>query len=475
MPGVQVTDLFTLKTISQPQSAGDHTFFVQNEIDQAANGYTANIYSLDDNQQIRQWTNAGLNLQPTVAGNFLYYRSKDSDGQFQLMQMPIDGDVAKQLTTGDSIGQIMLSSNQAELFLKTVHTPTPDSNPFPTRHVTKVQNKADGQGWLPTDNTYTLDRFELTTGKQSTLWTSSHDFNLQDISPSSNQILYLAPTHSEWQNEFDTTQGVFLYDLELDKTELLTSIFATGVFSDAHFSADGQKVMLIGSDYSQYSATVNQLYLYDLKTKHFENITGDSDLDVGYDHGLAADMTQNASHVSGFWLANDQYLFHAYHHGHSQLYLWNGQTCTLLNDDHRDIVDFSVTNAGQIIMATSTPIKPSELKSLSLKTGNEVLLFNPNQNYEKDHTFAPVKSFYYPSTDQKVQLQGWLAEAQTAAAEAPLILYIHGGPHSAYGETFFHEFQALAAKGYHVVYFNPRGSTSYGQNFAADVMGRYGE
>ena len=51
------------------------------------------------------------------------------------------------------------------------------------------------------------------------------------------------------------------------------------------------------------------------------------------------------------------------------------------------------------------------------------------------------------------------------AKKYPLILNIHGGPHAAYGYIFEHEFQWMAAKGYVVLYPNPRGSTTYGQEF----------
>ena len=55
----------------------------------------------------------------------------------------------------------------------------------------------------------------------------------------------------------------------------------------------------------------------------------------------------------------------------------------------------------------------------------------------------------------------------------PLILNIHGGPHSAYGWVFDHEMQWMAAKGYVVVYPNPRGSTTYGQQFANVIQHNY--
>src|SRR5690625_5592152 len=56
----------------------------------------------------------------------------------------------------------------------------------------------------------------------------------------------------------------------------------------------------------------------------------------------------------------------------------------------------------------------------------------------------------------------------------PLILEVHGGPHVMYGRTFFHEMQVLAAKGYAVLFANPRGSHGYGQKFVDAVRGDYG-
>ena len=59
------------------------------------------------------------------------------------------------------------------------------------------------------------------------------------------------------------------------------------------------------------------------------------------------------------------------------------------------------------------------------------------------------------------------------AKKYPLILNIHGGPHAAYGYIFAHEFQWMAAKGYVVLYPNPRGSTSYGQEFGNVIQFHY--
>ncbi|MGI6662644.1 MAG: prolyl oligopeptidase family serine peptidase [Bacillota bacterium] len=48
---------------------------------------------------------------------------------------------------------------------------------------------------------------------------------------------------------------------------------------------------------------------------------------------------------------------------------------------------------------------------------------------------------------------------------------IHGGPHTTYGNVFFHEFQMLAGHGFGVFYTNPRGSMGYGEEFARVVVG----
>src|SRR5262249_9694284 len=75
------------------------------------------------------------------------------------------------------------------------------------------------------------------------------------------------------------------------------------------------------------------------------------------------------------------------------------------------------------------------------------------------------------------QVHGWLLKPPDfdPGKRYPMVLKIHGGPHTQYGYTFFHEFQFLAARGYLVLYANPRGSKGYGQQWVEDLRGRWGE
>jgi dipeptidyl aminopeptidase/acylaminoacyl peptidase len=81
---------------------------------------------------------------------------------------------------------------------------------------------------------------------------------------------------------------------------------------------------------------------------------------------------------------------------------------------------------------------------------------------------------WYKSFDGR-RIQAWVQRPPDfqAGKKYPMILDIHGGPHSAYGYTFDHEFQWMAAKGYVVLYPNPRGSTSYGQEFGNIIQYHY--
>jgi dipeptidyl aminopeptidase/acylaminoacyl peptidase len=73
------------------------------------------------------------------------------------------------------------------------------------------------------------------------------------------------------------------------------------------------------------------------------------------------------------------------------------------------------------------------------------------------------------------QIEGWLMKPPNfdPSKKYPFILEIHGGPHSAYGNVFTHEFQMLAARGYVVLFPNPRGSSNYGQEFGNIIQYHY--
>jgi dipeptidyl aminopeptidase/acylaminoacyl peptidase len=80
-----------------------------------------------------------------------------------------------------------------------------------------------------------------------------------------------------------------------------------------------------------------------------------------------------------------------------------------------------------------------------------------------------------PSFDG-TQIQGWLMRPPgcTSDRKCPLILSVHGGPHGMFGWSFNAAFQVYAARGYGVLYLNPRGSSGYGQQFSDGTLNEWG-
>lgn len=68
----------------------------------------------------------------------------------------------------------------------------------------------------------------------------------------------------------------------------------------------------------------------------------------------------------------------------------------------------------------------------------------------------------------------WRLEPRAPRDDRAMVVEVHGGPAANYGYGFFFEFQLLAARGYTVVYGNPRGGSSFGPDFSSAVQGRYG-
>ncbi|HXM57081.1 MAG TPA: S9 family peptidase, partial [Candidatus Dormibacteraeota bacterium] len=75
-----------------------------------------------------------------------------------------------------------------------------------------------------------------------------------------------------------------------------------------------------------------------------------------------------------------------------------------------------------------------------------------------------------------LEIEGWLMRPPgfDPARRHPLVMEIHGGPHSQYGWAFFHEFQVLAGQGFLVFVTNPRGSDGYGEAFRMAVVRDWG-
>jgi dipeptidyl aminopeptidase/acylaminoacyl peptidase len=134
----------------------------------------------------------------------------------------------------------------------------------------------------------------------------------------------------------------------------------------------------------------------------------------------------------------------------------------------REVIAGTVAAKGRAVALTLGSARtPGELCVFDLERRTLTRLWDPNEDLLAGVALGEVEELAYTSADG-TPLQGWLVKPPgfDPSRRYPLLLQIHGGPHTAYGVGFFHEYRVQAAAGYLVLYTNPRGSTSYGQRFA---------
>ncbi len=122
----------------------------------------------------------------------------------------------------------------------------------------------------------------------------------------------------------------------------------------------------------------------------------------------------------------------------------------------------------------STPTTLGDLHVLDGPAASPTKVTSFNDELFNALTLTEPEEIWYPSFDGR-RIQGWILKPPDFDPQKkyPLILQIHGGPHAAYGNTFTHEFAWMAAKGYVVLYTNPRGSSNYGQEFGNIIQFNY--
>jgi dipeptidyl aminopeptidase/acylaminoacyl peptidase len=142
----------------------------------------------------------------------------------------------------------------------------------------------------------------------------------------------------------------------------------------------------------------------------------------------------------------------------------------------RRVTGTSYDDAGRTLAFVATSMtKPTELFLANADGTNERKVTTFNDALDAEVAWADAERFTYPSVGG-LEIEAWLMKPHgwQPGKKYPLVVYIHGGPHSAYGEGWFDEFQNLAAMGMYVLFTNPRGSSGYGADFTYATRGRWG-
>lgn len=139
----------------------------------------------------------------------------------------------------------------------------------------------------------------------------------------------------------------------------------------------------------------------------------------------------------------------------------------------RVIHSFSV-GGGRIAFISTSPEDPLSLRIADMHGSEERLLFEANP-WVRERALGRLERFDFEHDGRHVDAWALLPPGHDARTRLPTVLYIHGGPHAAYGWSFPLVFQILAGAGHAVVYCNPPGSQSYSEEFASSLHGAWGE
>lgn len=232
-------------------------------------------------------------------------------------------------------------------------------------------------------------------------------------------------------------------------------------------SPDGKRLAYLGFDDKGMSYANARLHVLDLASGKSRVLS--EDLDVGID---AAEWIDDRSIAVTYDSRGSTHV--------AKVAVADGRHSSLVNDLGGTGIGRPYTGGamsaagGRIAYTQGTALRPADVAVIG-SDGKPRRLTHLAASLLEQRTLGRVEEINYASSFDQRQIQGWIVYPPDfdAAKRYPLLLEIHGGPFAAYGPHFAPETQLYAAQGYVVLYLNPRGSTSYGAEFANLIHQNY--
>ena len=216
-------------------------------------------------------------------------------------------------------------------------------------------------------------------------------------------------------------------------------------------SPDGKYLAYTGYDDKKMATQISHLYLINLKTRKIQEIKTKLDRSI-------SNLRWSRDSKNIFFFYDDK--------GNTKIAKTNlkGKNNILVNNVGRG---YSLAKNGSFVFITTKPDLPSDL-AIKIPGKDVKIITSINADILAHKELGKVEEIWYKSSFDGLDIQGWIMKPPgfDKSKKYPLIIKIHGGPFSNYGNRFYLEKQLMVAEGYVVLYVNPRGSTSYGEKFA---------
>lgn len=481
--------LYTLQSVTNPVLApsNDEAVFIRTTMDEQDNKYYANLFHVNlATDEVTQWTYGKERISSPLwspdGKQVAFLSNRDEKNQLYILNKS-GGEARKVTDFATGVNSFLWSPCGEKIWftstLKEGATFTDklekEENKFPQAYVVDgMKYKMDGVGGdgLRKQNVYAqIGSITLATEQVEAFTAGNYSHTLSGISRDGKQLI-IGVNRSE-NVDYQFRMPLYLVDVATKEEKVLVE--ADGYYGDAVYSYDNRYIAYVGSDLSYKNATHTNVFIYDTETNVTQNLTVGLDAPVG--DVAVADLQQGVSAPAVVWTQTNDLYFQLSTIGDVRLYYatLDGAIYPASPEDEH-VYGYSITNDGNAALITvSNPTFPGELFYYDITMGERRQLTYFNDKFLNEVTLSKPEPIVYKSKDG-LDVYGWLLKPShyVDGEKYPLIVEIHGGPHTMYANTFFHELQLLAAQGYGVLYVNPRGSHGYSQAFVDGCRGDYG-
>jgi dipeptidyl aminopeptidase/acylaminoacyl peptidase len=494
-------DLLQFNWIGDPQVSPDGTqvVFVRVVVNEDKDRYETSLFVVPTNASAppRPFTSGPFDTSPRWSPDgrtLAFVRAVEKDGKpekGQVYLIPANGGEARALTeVAKGAASPRWSPDGKTIAFTTTTLPSDSTKEDPkksdVRVVTKAEYRANGRGY-----------FEP--GRHNHIWTVPTVFGAAGDRPEARPLTFgdFDEENPAWSPDgsriyFVSTRvlepyyapnDADLYAVPSAGGDVVRIASIDGEIEAFAPSPDGKQIVFIATPNGTPLRSYNQTDLFVSGTvpeSTPRNLTANYDFDMG--GGVSGDQRAPRGGRGGglVWSRDGKsVLVTSVAHGRSNLQrirVSDGRIEAFTVGNH-DVLAQSANADGSTVVAlisTATNIGDLFVADARKKSAKFTQVTHINEALFATLDIPAPEEIWYQSFDGK-EIEGWILKPPgfDAAKKYPMILQIHGGPHIPYGYSFTHEFLWMAAKGYVVLYTNPRGSSSYGQEFGNLIQFAY--
>ncbi|WP_084207611.1 S9 family peptidase [Pyrococcus abyssi] len=457
MKKISEKDIEKFKLVGNLDASGKKVVFQVTEISIKENDYFSSIY-LYDGRKVRRFTFGRKDANPRFSpdGRLIAFTSKRSkEGrESELYLMPVDGGEARLLAKFKyGIKDLRFSEDGKEIAVITPVEVKKVANEKEDVHVIdEIPFWFNGIGWIY-GRRNALYLVDVESGKKRKV--SPRNLDVLSVRFHNGKLYLLAQEDREKKPMISD-----VYVLEGKRVKKLTP----GKWRILDFVPLSDGLILKANTLERGFATTTSIYLYrngELRRLFKEDLSAYNSLNSDVRGAQRAELIFKDGWI--YFVATDG--------PRANLFRVNldGKVERVIRGD-RSVESFSVGD--YIAFTAQDATTPTEL--YALRDGKEKRITDFNA-WIRDYKLSKPEHFRVTASDGK-EIDAWIMKPVDfkPGRKYPAVLEIHGGPKTAYGYAFMHEFQVLVAKGFVVIFSNPRGSDGYGEEFA-DIRGHYGE